>query len=549
VAAAEVDAVLARLVAQFASPYDFLRELAQNSLDAGSDRVEVTLEQHVESGEVVFELVVVDTGSGMDETIIDGAFTRLFSSTKSDDRTMAGGFGVGFVSVFAWNPDVVLVQTGRAGEAWELVFYPDRTFEKHRVEDPFEGTTITLLKRAPEAEYEATAEAIRDSLWRWCRFCPVEVTFEELVGGEGPELIHDSPTTTGAVCSVAVTTGAERMQVAFAIPPRAVLLRRGLVLEESTPARAFERLAEGTTEHLQVWVDSPELSTTIAREGAVQDAGRAGVAARLDAAVGTLRGRLLEELGRLASGGAWTRREAGRYGALHGHLAMERQAMGPAWLDASLLRAADYRGEPIGGMRAWSVRELNERLKGRPILWTSHDEHADDAMARALKARLPVLAVEGEPDEDWLRALAEDLQVDVRRVSDSVVARGAELDDPRAAPLAAMTGRLLSLVDRPVRVSICERLGSGDEPPLVAEALPGGSALVGDGGVGRDVRALCLDRRHLLVQAALRLHGASRMPAEVATALAIAVAARQSRPPLPETLRQGLEMLIEEGVA
>ena len=67
VGASDVDAVLTRLVSQFASPYDFLRELAQNSMDAGSDRVEVTLEMHpLRGGEAVFELSVLDTGVGMD---------------------------------------------------------------------------------------------------------------------------------------------------------------------------------------------------------------------------------------------------------------------------------------------------------------------------------------------------------------------------------------------------------------------------------------------------------------------------------------------------
>ena len=38
--ASEVDGLLARLVAQFESPYDFVREVVQNAMDAGSDRVE-----------------------------------------------------------------------------------------------------------------------------------------------------------------------------------------------------------------------------------------------------------------------------------------------------------------------------------------------------------------------------------------------------------------------------------------------------------------------------------------------------------------------------
>ena len=42
-----VAALLDRLVAQFEGPYDFLRELVQNALDAGSDRAEVALDVQV----------------------------------------------------------------------------------------------------------------------------------------------------------------------------------------------------------------------------------------------------------------------------------------------------------------------------------------------------------------------------------------------------------------------------------------------------------------------------------------------------------------------
>ena len=75
----EVDALLERLVAQFESPYDFLRELVQNALDAGSDRVEVTLDAHpADDGSCVYELGVADTGRGMDEATIDDAKVTLY---------------------------------------------------------------------------------------------------------------------------------------------------------------------------------------------------------------------------------------------------------------------------------------------------------------------------------------------------------------------------------------------------------------------------------------------------------------------------------------
>ena len=91
---------LNNLVNQFARPMDFLRELVQNSIDAGSPRVEVWVKYIAgkarEDG--VLEIHIADFGEGMDERIIDEQLTRMFSSTKEDDLTKIGKFGIGFTS-------------------------------------------------------------------------------------------------------------------------------------------------------------------------------------------------------------------------------------------------------------------------------------------------------------------------------------------------------------------------------------------------------------------------------------------------------------------
>src|SRR5690554_8036960 len=81
----------------------------------------------------------------MDEHIIDTYLTQLFSSSKEDDLTKIGKFGIGFVSVFALNPRAVLVQTGRGGEYWEVLFHEDRTFNKTRLQMPVEDRKSTRL--------------------------------------------------------------------------------------------------------------------------------------------------------------------------------------------------------------------------------------------------------------------------------------------------------------------------------------------------------------------------------------------------------------------
>ena len=394
---AGVQALLERLISQFAGPYDFLRELVQNSLDAGSDRAEVVLETHTDVGseadEVVFELRVSDAGVGMDEAIIDGGLTRLFASSKADDRTMAGGYGVGFVSIFAWEPEAVLVHTGRGGESWELVFHPDRRFEKVALGEPVEGTTVTLLRRGRASERAAIAEAVRDSLWRWCRYCRLELSFEDLASGEPPELIQDSPAPSDTPLTIAETQADTTVHVAFAVPPSATLLRRGLILAEGGPAELLGPLLPGlgrTAEHLQVWIDSPLLRTTIARDKVVDDAGQRAVLAQAAAAVASLRGRLLAAVEHAAAEpGPWTRERHAHYVHLHAHLGRELAQLGAGVRERPLLR-------DLAGGRALTPAALAGQLRGRPVVTADPAESEADAalLAAAARAGFPVLAAE-----------------------------------------------------------------------------------------------------------------------------------------------------------
>ena len=405
--AGEVDALLERLVSQFAGPYDFLRELVQNALDAGSDRAEVVLETHEQVGdeadEVVYELRVSDAGGGMDEATIDGGLTRLFASSKTDDRTMAGGYGVGFVSVFAWAPEAVLVQTGRSGEAWELVFYPDRRFDKVALDEPVEGTTVTLLRRGRAHERSAIAEAVRDSLWRWCRFCRLELSFEDVASGAPPELIQDSPAPADTPLAIAEAQGDTSVHVAFAVPPTAVLMRRGLILAEGAPAELLGVVLPDlgrSAEHLQVWIDSPLLRTTIARDKVVEDLGQRAVLARTGAAISTLRGRLLAAVEQAAADPApWTRERHEHYAYLHAHLARELVPLGAALKGRAVLR-------DLAGRRALAPEGLALLLRGRPVVVVDPSRADSPLLGAAGAAGFPVLAAE-EGDLGWLKDLLE----------------------------------------------------------------------------------------------------------------------------------------------
>ncbi len=105
--------IVGDVIAQFADPFAFLRELVQNAIDAGTDAVEVRIEY--DGGAGVTRASVRDRGEGMTREIIEEQLLVLFRSTKERDDTKIGKFGIGFASVLAPSPQVVVVQTARGG--------------------------------------------------------------------------------------------------------------------------------------------------------------------------------------------------------------------------------------------------------------------------------------------------------------------------------------------------------------------------------------------------------------------------------------------------
>ncbi|MEZ4317668.1 MAG: ATP-binding protein [Myxococcota bacterium] len=188
---------LANLVNQFARPLDFLRELVQNSIDAGSPRIEVSIDfDPPKPGDTVgvTRIQVDDWGEGMDEGIIDNQLTRLFASAKEGDLTKIGKFGIGFTSIFAILPDAVLLRTGRHGENWELLFHRDRSFDKVRITDPVDGTKITLFKRMTREDLDKFIEEARFILTYWCEHSNVPITFwDRTEGARVEEVDEDDP--------------------------------------------------------------------------------------------------------------------------------------------------------------------------------------------------------------------------------------------------------------------------------------------------------------------------------------------------------------------
>lgn len=258
----DVADALAELVDQFADPLVFLRELVQNSLDAGSSEVDVYTEFRPSPGDPSRGVVVIgvdDYGEGMDRVTIDTKLTRLFSSSKDGDLTKIGKFGIGFVSVFSLRPDAVCVDTSRGGEHWRIVFRADRSFMRIARDQPVDGTKVQVIKAMTRAEHAEIARRAEATLRFWCKHVSGTIRWHD-------DDIAEPFDLPGALCRVRHEAEGLRV-VAGYLPGGAAshgFYNRGLTL--------LEGRGEGFLPGVGFKVDSKHLEHTLARSDVMRDA-------------------------------------------------------------------------------------------------------------------------------------------------------------------------------------------------------------------------------------------------------------------------------------
>lgn len=349
------------LVTQFSSALDFYRELVQNSIDAGTDAVEVWLEYEAGAeGEGTIAIHVDDFGEGMNEAIIDSQLTRLFASSKDGDLTKIGKFGIGFVSIFAPGPKAVLLHTGRGGEAWEVCFDADRSFIKTRIDGPVEGTQITLYLPGDRARYRQIVADSRTTLRRWCAHADVDVTFEDRTDGGGPEPIN-GPLTVPGECLVIQAHDGTEVVLAYHVEPEYGFYNKGLAL--AVGRHGPDLLGEHAPRlaHIGFKVKSRYLEHTLSRDTIVREGNyHKALALVVQAADGPLQRGLLDALAELVARAAWTIADLGRYHALLDFLAREPVEALQRHDDRPILRLVD--GRAISLASAWDAAREDQRV-------------------------------------------------------------------------------------------------------------------------------------------------------------------------------------------
>jgi molecular chaperone HtpG len=195
--------LLADMVRQFADVHAFVRELVQNGIDAGATALDVRVDR---DGEGTATVRVTDDGCGMTMAVVEDALLVLFRSTKDEDPTKIGKYGVGFMSVFAIEPAEVTVDTWQGGDALRVRLFPDHSYEiEHAAPRGGSGTSVTLSKTIAAEDFDGFWRKIGASLHRWCRHAevPIHLTVTDAGSGRPARTARvDVPLDVRAVISV-----------------------------------------------------------------------------------------------------------------------------------------------------------------------------------------------------------------------------------------------------------------------------------------------------------------------------------------------------------
>ncbi len=130
-------------------PYQWARELLQNSVEAGAKRVEFGIEWQAVQKLGVYRRTVVDDGGGMDAEQLRAFFSTLGAGSKAIGD-IHSNFGIGAkIATLPWNPSGVVVISYKNGigsmiwivldeesEEYELVEFTDDAGEKRVVIEP-----------------------------------------------------------------------------------------------------------------------------------------------------------------------------------------------------------------------------------------------------------------------------------------------------------------------------------------------------------------------------------------------------------------------------
>jgi hypothetical protein len=148
-------------------PWFFLRELAQNSRDAGASNIWVTAETTPPGIET---LTFADDGSGMTLAHARRFLFRLYASDKAGDPSAAGRYGIGFWTILRFQPMTIRLQSRRGDHSWAVTLDGEFTIRQASCQLTRSGTAVSLTRPASFSSAGEFASQLESGLRTYCRY-------------------------------------------------------------------------------------------------------------------------------------------------------------------------------------------------------------------------------------------------------------------------------------------------------------------------------------------------------------------------------------------
>lgn len=242
-------------------PWIFVRELLQNSRDAGARTVSFV----VLDAQGIERVLCRDDGEGMSFEHARRYLFSLYASSKEDAKNQAGKFGVGFWSVLRFEPTAITIRSRpRVGLGWGLRL--DGTLEHATQVDPPDsvGTEIMLDRPGGDGRLD---HRVFDAVWQSARY---------LYTRDDPEralivTVNERPANaefTLPAPSAAFRRGSVRGVVGLGPAPRVELFSRGLRVRSA--ASLEDLLAPSGRHTARMRVRFPELPGGLAPQALLE---------------------------------------------------------------------------------------------------------------------------------------------------------------------------------------------------------------------------------------------------------------------------------------
>jgi hypothetical protein len=148
-------------------PWFFLRELAQNSRDAGARAIRVAAATTPAGMET---LTFEDDGRGMTLAHARRFLFRLYASDKGGDRAAAGCYGIGFWTILRFRPVAIHLQSRHGDASWAMALDADLNARPDACRLTRPGTVVTLTRPAACAADDEFARQVQGGLRTYCRY-------------------------------------------------------------------------------------------------------------------------------------------------------------------------------------------------------------------------------------------------------------------------------------------------------------------------------------------------------------------------------------------